>query len=297
MAGARSKLTAAATTRDAAALANDQALGRLHHAATLAARRLQAARAAAEVSAEGGTPGQVAAAKALLRDARAQLVDGREAVADTILRAPFKGTVIDIAGGVGETPVGAVRGTSSGGAGGPGVAENRNPATQSGFVVLADLTHKSVTARVAERDVARVRVGQPATVVFPATGARVEGVVRTVAEQETLVDKVVAYNVGVSLKEPAAALRLGQSGSVRILTGEERKPRTVPNAAVLRSGERSLVQVRRGDRLVKLPVTVRPVDDSTSEVSSPLLRPDDEIVLPAPGEDLGVGREPQDVPE
>lgn len=286
-------LVAAAYRRATTVLANRQAIRRLQNQVTLAARNLQVARNTAALSAEGGTAGEIDRAKAEIAHARAELIDGWEALDDTVLRAPFKGTVVDIAGDVGETPVGAVRGTSVLGAGVPGSVENRNPATQAGFVVLADLTHKSVTAKVAEAEIGKIAVGQPVIVTFPGTGATVPGVVRAIAPQESVVNNVVAYNVAVTLDESAATLKLGQSATVRITTGEGPRPRVVPNSAIVRVGEHSVVQVRRGERLVKIPVTARPLDDSTSEISSPLLQADD-VVVSTPGDSQEKGRREDD---
>lgn len=284
VAGARGGLSAAQEARESTLLSNAQTIRRLRHQATLAARQLGLARADAEANLEGPLAGEVDTAKAQIDQARLDLRDAREALDDTYLRAPFRSTVVDIAGSVGETPVGAVRGSSVTGSSGPGEAEKRNPATRTGFVILADLTRKSVTATVIEAEIDQIAVGQSAAVTFPATGAEVPGTVTAIDEQETVVGTVVTYDVHIALDESAANLRLGQSSDVRIFTGQ-RQPRIVPNAAISRVGERSVVQVRRGQQLVKIPVTTAPAGPDVSEIRSPLLLPDDEVVIPARRED------------
>lgn len=272
-------LVQAEETRASTLLQNSQAIRKLSNAATLSARELELARGNADVDEQGGTAGQIEAARAQIDEARAKVVDAREAVADTKLRAPFAGTVVSIAGDVGETPISAARGSAAPSGDGPGAAEDRNPATRSGFVVLADLATKTVTAAIAEADVHKIAVGQPAKVTFAATAAEVPGVVRAIDTEETVIGTVVTYDVKIALDESAAKLRLGQSASVRIVTGE-REPRVVPNSAILRVGEHTVVQVRRGERAIKIPVTTTPAGPGTTAIRSSLLLPEDEVLVP-----------------
>ena len=280
----------AEATRNVTLLQDAQAIKRAKNEATLAARNLSVARAQAASNAEG-KPGAVETAQGQVADAEATLVDARNALADTVLHAPFMGTIVYVNGGVGETPVGAVRGTSASSAtpNGPGAVENRKPATQSGFVILADLTHKFVTAQVDEADVGKVAPGQPATITFPATGAKVSGVVQTIDEQETVVNNVVEYNVDIMLNDVGPTIKLGQSATVQIVTSAKENVLSVPNQAIIHAGDQSILQVRRGTQLMKIPVKTGLVGDTSTEVSSPLLKAGDVVVLPTPGGGGGGG--------
>jgi hypothetical protein len=243
------------------------------------------------VNAQGGKPGEVATARGQVQDALATVKDAKDALADTVLRAPFAGKVVDIAGNVGETPIGAVRGTAAASASpnGPGAVENRKPATQSGFIILADLTHKYVTAQVDEADVGKIQPGQPANVTFPATGAKVAGTVEKVYEQEIVINNVVEYNVDILLQDVDSTLKLGQSATVQIVTSAKQNVLSVPNSAIIRAGDQSLLQVRRGTQLMKIPVTIGLIGDTATEVSSPLLKAGDVVVLPTAGGGGGGG--------
>jgi hypothetical protein len=198
---------------------------------------------------------------------------------------------VDIAGNVGETPIGAVRGSAAASASpnGPGAVENRKPATQTGFVILADLTHKFVTAQVDEADVGKIQPGQQANVTFPATGAKVAGTVDKVYEQEIVINNVVEYNVDILLNDAASTLKLGQSATVQIVTSAKQNVMSVPNAAIIRAGDQSILQVRRGTQLMKIPVTIGLIGDTSTEVSSPLLKAGDVVVLPTAGAGGGGG--------
>jgi multidrug efflux pump subunit AcrA (membrane-fusion protein) len=289
---ARSGLVQTEVQRNAALTDVDQALKARRHEATLAARNLSIARATARVNAQGGRASQVAAAKAQIAEAQAQIADARIALANTVLKAPYEGQIVDIAGGVGETPVGAVRGTTSASVipAGPGSAENRKPATQAGFVILADMTTKVVTAAVNEADVEKIKEGQPAVVTFPATGSQVKGTVTEIELQENVVNNVVQYNVDIQLENTHE--KLGQSASVQIVTAERQNVLSVPNAAIIKVGGESILQVRRPGQAqdMKIPVTPGLVGDSTTEVTSPLLRPGDVVILPGTGSSSGSSR-------
>ncbi|MGQ0846416.1 MAG: HlyD family efflux transporter periplasmic adaptor subunit [Sporichthyaceae bacterium] len=286
---ARGGLVQAEVGRSNAVTDANQALRDARHQATLAARQLHIARAQAKVNAQGGRASEVAAAKAQIADALATIADARVALANTILRSPFEGIVVDVAGSIGETPVGAVRGTSSSSTvpAGPGSVENRKAATQSGFMILSDLTTKFVTAAVNEADVGKVKVGQPATVTFPATGSQVRGTVEEIDVQENVVNNVVQYNVKVKLENTPE--KLGQSASVQIITADRQNVLSVPNAAIIKAGDQSILQVRRDGRDMKIPVTPGLVGDQTTEVTSPLLRAGDVVILPGTGTS-GTGR-------
>jgi multidrug resistance efflux pump len=285
-----SAVAQATTTRNSTLLTDTQAVKRLKNEATLAARNLSVARAQAAANAEG-KPGEVETARGQVADALATVKDAKDSLADTVLRAPFAGKVVDIAGGVGETPVGAVRGTAAASASpnGPGAVENRKPATQSGFIILADLTHKYVTAQVDEADVGKIQPGQPANVTFPATGAKVNGTVEKVYEQEIVINNVVEYNVDILLNDVGPTIKLGQSATVQIVTAAQQNVLSVPNQAIIHAGDQSILQVRRGTQLMKIPVKVGLVGDTSTEVSSPLLKAGDVVVLPSAGGGGGGG--------
>lgn len=280
----------AVATRNNTLLQDTQAIKRLKNEATLAARNLSVARAQALANQEG-KPGQVETAQGQVADALATIKDAKDALADTVLRAPFAGKIVDIAGGVGETPVGAVRGTAAASASpnGPGAVENRKPATQSGFIILADLTHKYVTAQVDEADVGKIQPGQPANVTFPATGAKVTGTVEKIYEQEIVINNVVEYNVDILLNDVGPTIKLGQSATVQIVTAAQQNVLSVPNQAIIHAGDQSILQVRRGTQLMKIPVKVGLVGDTSTEVSSPLLKAGDVVVLPSAGGGGGGG--------
>jgi macrolide-specific efflux system membrane fusion protein len=283
IAGAHAGVVNAETAASTTVLADVQAMQSAIASAKLAKHNLDIAVATGQVNERGAHIGPIAQAKAAIAQANVQVQQAKDALDDTVLKSPIKGTVVYVAGDVGETPASAPRGSAATSAtpNGPGSVENRNAATQSGFVILADTTHKSITAQIDEADVSKVKFGQSAVVTFPASGTVVKGTVSTIDVQETVINNVVEYNVGIALDAGAAAQKLGQSASVVITTASKQNVLEVPNNAIITAGGSSIVQVRRGKDLVKVPVTPGLVGDTSTEVTSPMLKPGDIVVLPS----------------
>ncbi len=289
---ARTALEQARAQRSAQAVEDEQAAHKAYDDAALADRGVDEARAQAAVNALPPKPDKLASAEAQLADAEATVADAQLALDNTVLTAPFRGTVLSMAGGVGETPLAAERGTSAASIvpAGPGSAENRSAATQSGFVILADMRQGYVTAEVNEADIGRVAKGQSATVTFPATGVTAQGTVEEIRQQETVINNVVEYDVAIKLDKAAnVAPRPGQSASVQIITASKPNVLRVPNAAIIPVGETNQVTLRRKNHFVKVPVTIGLVGDSATEVSGNLLHPGDVVVLPESGGSDSIG--------
>ena len=171
--------------------------------------------------------------------AQATLDDAKAALAACTLKAPAGGTVLAVNGKVGSSTSGT---TSTATAEGSGTATESTSSTD--FIVIADLDDLAVSVAFAEADVTEIAVGQDATLTFPglddATGA---GTVTSISPTATSSSGVVTYATEVSITEHPDDLRLGQSASVTITTGEASDVTVVPSVAVTTSGDRSTVTV------------------------------------------------------
>jgi len=128
-------------------------------------------------------------------------------VDSTVLYAPISGLVVAMTGTVGGTA-----GSSSGGA-------STDSTTSSGFATIADVTKMTMTASIAEADIADVAVGQTADVTFPAlTDVNTTATVTAVAPTATASNSVVTYDTTITLDEIPDGLRLGQTAEVTITT-------------------------------------------------------------------------------
>lgn len=163
---------------------------------------------------------------------RAELAEADRVLAATVLRAPRDGTVIAVAGQVGDRVVAGVPT--------PDDAPSRRP-----FVRLADLGTLVVRAAVPPRDVPRVAAGQSASASVDGVGEPLFGEVVGV---EPAPGPDGAYGVTVAAPVPPATMRVGQVAEVRVLVERAIGVVVVPPAAVRRTGpDRGTVLVRPQD--------------------------------------------------
>ncbi|MEO3867739.1 efflux RND transporter periplasmic adaptor subunit [Nonomuraea sp. B12E4] len=156
--------------------------------------------------------------------AEGALEEAADDVRATRIVAPAAGTVLSVAGGVGD-----LAGTGT-------------------FISLGDLNELQVQAMVTESDVNQLKLGQKAQVTLATrTGERYPGTVTAVAPTATVDDRLVRYAVTLAFDEPPAGLMLGQTASVTITTDEAEDAIYVPAAAVRsRSDGTQVVTVRSG---------------------------------------------------
>ena len=146
--------------------------------------------------AAGPTAEQIAAARAQVAQTEAAVQVAQVALDQAELRAPFAGTISQVAISPGET-----------------VAPGQTVLT------LTDLRHLQVeTTDLSERDVARVEPGQRALVYVEALGEEIEGRVVGIAPQATTIGGDIVYTVYVALDEQPPGLRWGMSTEVEVDT-------------------------------------------------------------------------------
>jgi HlyD family secretion protein len=217
-----------------ATLNYEAALARYHLAvrgpteADIAAAKAQLAQAEANLALlrQKTSNAEVAAAKAEIRRAQAQLdllkagVRPEEIAAAETEVAAAEAALIQAQAALADTELHApFAGTittldvSSG--------EVVSPLTGQVVLTLADLRHLQVeTTDLSERDVDRVAVGQQATVYVEALGQDLEGQVVRIASQATTIGGDVVYPVIVELEEQPPGLRWGMSVDVEITATE-----------------------------------------------------------------------------
>lgn len=120
-------------------------------------------------------------------------------LAQATLTAPFDGTVVDIA-----------------------VVPGELAQVNQVVLTLADLNHlQIVTTDLSERDIARVKIGQSATVYIEALDLTLTGEVVRISPISENVGGDVVYPVTIQLDEQPDGLLWGMSAEVQIETGEE----------------------------------------------------------------------------
>ena len=209
------------------------------------------------------TAAQVASAAAAVERARqaleaatrrvaqavAQVRRASDLVAKTSIVSPIDGTVTRLRVREGEMVV---------------VGIQNQPGTT--LMTISDLSVIDAEVKVAEADVLRVKVDQPATVTLEALPGRAfPGRVVEIGASALPVTGTGAaareFKVVVRLDEPDAGLRPGLTGDAEIVTAQLSEVLTVPLQSVVlrRAGpddpERSGVLVVNGDRVTFTPVT------------------------------------------
>jgi membrane fusion protein, macrolide-specific efflux system len=214
-----------------------------------------------------GTDDQIASAKSQVRSAQKQVNSARDAVetaednlSAATLKAPISGLIVAINSSVGDS----VTGTGGSSVGG----------TTTAFITIADVDQLTMTAAIAEADIADVEEGQTATVTFPAlTDATATATVTAIAPTATASNSVVTYATTITLDAIPDGLRLGQTAEVSIvIESSEADVLYVPSAAITTGTDgTSTVDVVADDGTTStVTVTTGVVGDQGTEITSGL---------------------------
>lgn len=202
---------------------------------------------------------QVASAEAQVVQAQATLDDAEAALEATTLRAPISGTVLQVDGKVG----------SSSGASSSQSGATAATSSSGDLVLIANLKTLQVSVSVPESDIGSLKVGQKATVTFPAVAdAEATGTITSIDPVATTSNSVVTYGVVVRLSGVPSTVRLGQSASVTVTTDSATDVLVVPSTAVTTTGDRSTVTVLADGVQTPTVVQLGVVGDTWTQVES-----------------------------
>ncbi len=237
-------------------------------ALTTAENDLTAARAAVTAAQASGQQGDSALATAENRLQTAQnAVDAAQTgLAEATLTAPIAGIVLAVNDTVGSRVQ----------AGNPAetVAASGTTASSSGFVTIADTSGLTMTAQIAEADIASVAIGQAATVTFPAVPqTSAPATVTAIAPTATSGGSTVSYATTVALASPPPGIRLGQTAELDIVTTSSKgEALSVPDAAITTAtdGTKTVTVVAADGTTSSVTVTTGVVGDAGTEIDSGL---------------------------
>ncbi|WP_051753362.1 efflux RND transporter periplasmic adaptor subunit [Streptosporangium amethystogenes] len=192
-------------------------------------------------------------AEARVKQARAELTDAKEELAGVRIVAPADGTVMSVAGAVGDS------------------------AGTGAFLTLGDLDELQVEALFTESDIGSLELGQQAAITLATRqGKRYTGTVTGIAPTATTTDRLVRYGVTIAFDEPPANLMVGQTASVTVTVAKSAEALYVPAQAVRTSAGVSRVTVQGGvERVVETGVR----GDQYVEITSGLAE-NDRVVVP-----------------
>ncbi|MBT2532492.1 HlyD family efflux transporter periplasmic adaptor subunit [Arthrobacter sp. ISL-48] len=224
------------------------------------------------------------------------------------LNSPVAGTITAVsatvgaltgssgAGSAGSASAGSAGSTgASGSAAGSGSAAASVTSSSSGggLVTISDTAHLQVVAGFSESDVTSMKPDQTAQFTFPAltqdaSAAPVTGKVVSIAQTSSTTNGVVTYPVTVSIDNPPAALRLGQSASITVTTATADSALVVPSLAVTTSGTRQTVNVVKDGTTTAKQVTTGISASGRTQILTGLSE-GDQIQLPAISGTLDTG--------
>ena len=198
---------------------------------------------------------QLRLAQTSVDNAADALADANANLAAATLTAPIAGLVVAV-GAVGDSAGASVGGTST------------------AFVTIADVSAMTMTAAIAEADIADVTVGQTATVTFPAlTDVEATATVTAIAPTATASNSVVTYATTITLDEIPEGLRLGQTAEVAItIEASAEDALYVPSAAITTAvdGTSTVDVVEEDGTVTTTTVTLGVVGDQGTEITSGL---------------------------
>ncbi len=150
---------------------------------------------------------------------------------------------------------------------------------------IDDLSRLLVDVQVAEVDINRVKVGQPVTLSFDAIPDQdFNGKVSSVARVGISTGGAVNFEVTIELTDGSQGVRPGMTAAVNIVVDQLSDVLLVENRAVRLSNGQRIVYVLRDGNLVKVPITIGAISDTTSEVIGGDLQEGDQVVLNPPVE-------------
>ncbi len=219
------------------------------------------------------------------------------------LNSPVAGTITAVSatvgaltGGSGSASSGSAS-TGTGASGASGAAASTSAASSSasgsGLVTISDTAHLQVVAGFSESDIANMKPDQTAQFTFPAltqdaTATAVTGKVVSIAQTSSTSNGVVTYPVTVSIANPPAMLRLGQSANISVTTATADNALVVPSLAVTTSGTRQSVNVVKNGATTPTKVTTGISANGRTQVLTGLSE-GDQIELPAISSTLDSG--------
>jgi multidrug efflux pump subunit AcrA (membrane-fusion protein) len=241
--------------------------------------KLQATNAALGVTVKQAPPtaSVLAQLQSGIVQAETNLATAEKTLSQTTLRAPVGGTVASVDGIVGQSVSGgglasatssATTATTSTGS---SAASSSGSGSSSGFVTLIGLSSMQVTAAFAESDVAKLAIGQPATVTISALGsAELAAHIAAIDPIASSSSSVVQYTVTFALDRANKQLKPGMTATVAVTTAEKDNVLQVPSAAVTGSGRNARVTVLKNGVSQTVPVVAGLVGDSSTQIVSGL---------------------------
>ncbi|MBE9120251.1 efflux RND transporter periplasmic adaptor subunit [Tychonema sp. LEGE 07199] len=218
----------------------------------------------------GSRPEEIDQARAQVLSAKGSLQSVQALIDDTVLRAPFSGTVTRKYADPGAfvTPTTAGSAVSS--------------ATSSSILSLA--SKNQLIANVAETNIAQIQIGQAASIQADAfAGKTFAGKITQISPQSIVQQNVTSFEVRAAIIDDKQMLRSGMNVNVEFKAGELKNVLVVPTAAIVRQQRATGVFVPGGKdgKPAFMPIKTGMTVDDKTEVRSGL-KGDEKVLISVP---------------
>ncbi|GEM83499.1 efflux RND transporter periplasmic adaptor subunit [Meiothermus hypogaeus] len=203
-------------------------------------------------------------AQIAVEQARLEVKNAEENLANTKIYAPFDGVVAEVNAQVGSIGVGATVSNST------------------ALLTLIDDSSVNLPVQIDESEIAKVRVGQRVEVTLDAfSGETFEGKVTAIAPKAQIQQNIAFFYVTVNIPNPQRKLRPGMSAEGEIIIEEIQDALTIPKRAVQTVRNRAYVDVLMPDGNKETVRVVLGPDDGVNQVVLEGLQPRQTVVLPS----------------
>jgi len=184
----------------------------------------------------------------------------KDELADSYLRAPFRGTITDVSVEMGE------------------IISAGNP-----VVSLISSDNFEVEANVPEADIAKIKVGDSAILTLDAYGSDTffEAVITSIDPGEITIEGVSTYRVTLRFKESDSRIRSGLTTDINILTDKREQVVAIPQRSIINKDGIQLVRLLNSDGNttdVEVETGLRSSDGNIEIVSG--IKEGDKVVIP-----------------
>lgn len=213
-------------------------------------------------------------AAASLAQAQTSLDQAKRNIEKGKLVAPFDGAVAAVNYNVGDTVGGSGGSTSN-----TGVSVSASGAG----VVLADPSTLQVKVTLSEVDVAKIKVGQAASLTIDALpGNTYNAKVTAIGPVPTVTQGVVNYPVFLSVNNPDTSVKPGMTANLNIEIDRRDNVLLVPTRAVRTQGNQKTVSVLYKEQTLQVPIATGLSNETSIEVTNGL-KEGDEVIVPTTG--------------
>ena len=192
-----------------------------------------------------------------------------QATQDSIVTAPYAGTVANLSTDVGGSVTASGNNTSTSTS--SNSSSSSSSSNSSPVLILGNFTKLNVTVQASEDDITQIHKGQQATITLDAfPNQTFVGEVASVDSIGTSTSGVVNYSVYINLTEPPTTIQSGMTATAVIQTNRKDDTLYVPTAAVHTTDGASTVTVLKNGKPTSVDVTTGISSDTDTEITSGL---------------------------